>query len=421
MRFFCVFVLPASFMAIIVVYMLANPSGPTIGQVPAPPTAVPAPTEAPLPEGLAGAFTYRSGVDLITVRLPSGEETSRTGAPPASAQVASADGLWMYTVSCAPKCSIYVSSTDRNTVKTTGGGAGPVAWSPTGHTLAYVSGSGEVGPTGSPSQDLVIVEDPGAGGEGLHTSALQSRVLLHDDRHILDFAWIDDSLLIVSVADGGGSQLLRVSLDGTVTQLSTVPSGVYFFYPSPDHQTFAYTVNHADGWRMNIVDAGEGTVRDLGNMGSDPTGVRPPVDVSPDGGKGPMYIAWSPDGSRLAFGGGFAPPYTMKIVDLTSGNVAHTEFPNGYPGEIEWSPDGTLVAVSSYDPDRTRHETFVVDPASGEASHLLNGCILVWSPDSRFLAVHGEPDPGISLVDVHTGETGKLTHEMHDTPWRWVD
>jgi hypothetical protein len=77
--------------------------------------------------------------------------------------------------------------------------------------------------------------------------------------------------------------------------------------------------------------------------------------------------------------------------------------------------------VSSYDPDRTRHETFVVDPASGEASHLLNGCILVWSPDSRFLAVHGEPDPGISLVDVHTGETGKLTHEMNDTPWRWLD
>ena len=86
-----------------------------------------------------------------------------------------------------------------------------------------------------------------------------------------------------------------------------------------------------------------------------------------------------------------------------------TEFPFGYPGEIKWSPDGTKLAVSTYDVERTRHESYVVDPATGVATHLLSGCVIVWSHDSRFLAVHGEPDPGISIVDVMTGEQGKVS------------
>ena len=126
-----------------------------------------------------------------------------------------------------------------------------------------------------------------------------------------------------------------------------------------------------------------------------------------------------PDGDRLAFGGGYEPPYTMKTVDLASGAIARTEFPLGYPGEIKWSADSTHLAVSTYDPERRHHETYVVNPTTGTATFLLRGCIILWSPDGRFLAVHGEPDPGISIVDVISGRATRITQERHDTPWRW--
>jgi Tol biopolymer transport system component len=152
-------------------------------------------------------------------------------------------------------------------------------------------------------------------------------------------------------------------------------------------------------------------------MGSDPAGTAPPV-VTPAV-KGPMYVAWSPDGTRLAFGGGIEAPYTMTIVDLVSGAAAWTQFAEGYPGEIKWSPDGTQVAVSTYDADRTRHEVYIVDPATGASRHVSSGCVIVWSPDGRFLAQHIEREPGLAIVDIATGEYGFLTREQFDTPMAW--
>jgi Tol biopolymer transport system component len=227
------------------------------------------------------------------------------------------------------------------------------------------------------------------------------------------------------LADGGQlvawqSRFVGISATGSIAPIADSPTLVQAMYPSPDGHTVAFTQNDAEGWRLWTVDANTGDLRDLGNMGSDPAGTRPPTEIAPEQ-KTSMYIAWSPDGSRLAFGGGYEPPYTMKTIDLTTGTVAHSEFPHGYPGEIEWSPDGTRLAVSTYDPARTRHESYVVDPATGGATHLLSGCIIVWSHASRFLAVHGDPNPGISIVDVETGVQGKLTHERNDTPWSWTD
>ena len=425
-----VLAIPAVLLAVTVIYIVANPTGQSVGQVPVTPTDTPEPTAtptaeptstptvAPLPPGLSGRFTYRSDGELITVQFPLGDEARREPALPASPLQPSPDGLWNYNVECEPKCSIYVSSADGQTVKSTGGGAGAVEWSPEGHTLAYVFGSGDVGPTGSPSQELMLVEDPGAGGAGVHTSGLQSRLLFRDDGHILTFEWIDAENLLVSVADGPDARFVRVPLAGEVTPLATVPSPVFYLHPAPGGGLFAFTVNDAAGWRLNTIDPYSGAIRDLGNMGSDPAGVNPPSE-SADNGKGPIYIAWSPDGTRLAFGGGFTPPYTMTTVDVATGALARTEFPFGYPGEIKWSPDGGLLAISTYDPDRTRHESYVVDPVTGSATHLARGCIIVWSPDSRFLAVHGEPEPGISIVDVATGAQGKLTQSKNDTPLTW--
>jgi hypothetical protein len=61
----------------------------------------------------------------------------------------------------------------------------------------------------------------------------------------------------------------------------------------------------------------------------------------------------------------------------------------------------------------------VVDPATGVARDVLSGCVIVWSPDSRFLAIHGEREPGIAIADVETLQHAQLTHTPGDTPLRW--
>ena len=150
---------------------------------------------------------------------------------------------------------------------------------------------------------------------------------------------------------------------------------------------------------------------------------QPLLATTEDPGGGSITSRWNshqgPDGTRLSFGGGYEPPYSMTTLNIANGTEVRTVFTNGYPGEIRWNAGGTLIAVSTYDTLRTHHETHVVDPASGVSRHLLDGCVIVWSPDGRFLAVHGETEPGIAVVDVHTGEHGQLTHASSDAPLRW--
>ena len=108
----------------------------------------------------------------------------------------------------------------------------------------------------------------------------------------------------------------RVSLaDGEESFAHLAP--VSSLHVSPDGRTVAFTQNDPAGWHLWTIDGYDGTLRDLGNMGSDPAGTAPPAEVAP-GQKTSMYIAWSPDGSYLAFGGGFEPPYTMTTVHLAT-------------------------------------------------------------------------------------------------------
>jgi Tol biopolymer transport system component len=232
-------------------------------------------------------------------------------------------------------------------------------------------------------------------------------------------AWYDRELLVAS-SIAGEARLQLIAMDGAVQASAPGGAGASYFHPSPSGAFFAYTASSAAGWRLFTVNAATLQVTDHGAMGADgPDGL--PVPDAPGGGKGPMYIAWSVGGSRLAFGGGFDPPYSMTVLDLATGTTVRTPFASGYPGEIRWSPDGTQIAVSTYDTERTHHETWVVDPETGAGTHLMNGCIIVWSPDSRFLAVHGENVPGIAIVEAATGARMQLTANSTDAPLLWAE
>jgi WD40 repeat protein len=397
-----ILILPVTLFAVAVIYMLANPAGSTVGQAPTTPTPTATPTLAPLPDGLTGKLMYRSSAgELVTLSLPENEVIAREPYKVGDARVPSADGLWHLHQACGDtSCVLSMFGADgaQSSIELTA--LIDVQWSPKGHTFAFI---GALEPLSSPT--LFVIAEP---------ASLEPRALHNGE--VRAFTWLGDGRLLFTSIDG---EMYRASPTGEVESVAQLEPASYL-HLSPDGRTVAFTQNDAAGWRLWTVDGYGGALRDLGNMGSDPAGTTPPVEVAPEQ-KGPMYIGWSPDGSYLAFGGGFEPPYIMTTVNLVTGARVRTEFPHGYPGEIKWSPDGTKIAVSTYDVDRTRHESYVVDPDTGEAKQLLSGCVIVWSHDSRFLAVHGEPDPSISVVDVTTGAQAKVSRDRNDIPISWTE
>jgi hypothetical protein len=412
-------VIPLLIAAGAIVWIAANPGGATVESLdptatPSPretrtptPTATPTP-DAPetLPEGLTGQLRYRRDDQIVTVYFPSAaqsEEAAETwmGEP-------SADGEWYLYFGCAEQDCVNLY---RKHGPTSVFHAAVYAheWSPAGHTLALIATVGEDYLFG---QRLEVIEDP---------AAPQPRTLFESEpgAGITALRWTVRGSIVFAYEQRGVAELREITLDGATRTLASGLAPVPYVFASPARDVLAFTPQAPGGWRLMAFDLRDGALRDLGNMGSDPAGAAPPSQAPPNSGKGPMYVEWSHDGSRLAFGGGTQPPYTMTIVDTASGAVVRTQFPSGYPGEIRWSPDDARVAVSTYDVDRTHHETWVVDPLTGDGLHLMDGCVIVWSPDSRFLAVHGEDRPGIAIVDVTTGGRGQLTHVVNDMPLEW--
>ena len=374
------------------------------------PTAQPSATPGVVSDGASGRLTILRGGDFVTLQLPGGEEVAREPSRNLSAAV-SADGQWTAAVhECgAQGCSLKITGPDATeTVLRFESGVSTPVWSPEGATLALVID--HVAGDFITSRDLVVL-DPRA--PDVQTVVFSSGPFL------MPFVWEDAGHLVVAAAPGEGaaSRVVRVALDGTQEDVGLAESQIAYFYPSADGRTAAFTQNGANGWRLFALDLASGAITDYGSMGSDPAGTQPPVPSATV--KGPMYVAWSPDGRQLGFGGGYDAPYFMTIVDLDSGAAVRTQFEEGYPGEIKWSPDGSRVAVSTYDVERTRHEVYIVDPATGASRHVSSGCVIVWSPDGRFLAQHIDHTPGVAIVDVETGEYGMITDVFGETPLWW--
>lgn len=405
------FIIPWILLAATMVYIVAGPSRQSIGQVastptPAGPTATPPPTIV-LPDGVSGTFSYDDGSDYVTVSLPDGAEVGRAPDGPSKGDDVSPDGLWRFHSEFRPApdggqtYAFTIVSADGRTVAA-GDGEG-YAWAPSGHRYVMLR-------YGESYQELVT-GDPETGDQDV----------IVRQAGIFAFAWdaAGSGVIAVTAPAGGGWAIERFGLDDSRSLLALLDSVPGYLYRSPDGRRFAFTAGGNDGWRLMVYDDVTRAVIDLGPMGSDgPDGQ--PLTVPPDQ-KGPLYIAWSPDSARVAFGGGLEPPYTMKIVDLESGSVQSTEFNEGYPGEIAWSPDGSKLGVSTYDAARTSHEVYTVDPATGMATHVAQGCIIIWSPDGRFLAAHSSEEHGIVIVDTVTLLKGRLTSQPDDAPIAWEE
>lgn len=226
-------------------------------------------------------------------------------------------------------------------------------------------------------------------------------------------------------------EAVREPRDWPPEALSQVPtsaagSGLLRF-PSPDRQATAYVSIAGEGswsvWRLMMEE--DGRVTELGALGS----ADEPRLVAGNGKSRarsvdgvPLLIAWSPDGQKLAWGSVTEPPYNLHVTDRATLTSRSYPLEGGYVGELAWSGDGRYLAISTYAKNRADHTLLVLDTLEGHGPRrLAKGCVVVWSPDSRNLVLHGEPrtQPGLLVISVD-GDVRRVTERTDVAPFAWV-
>jgi dipeptidyl aminopeptidase/acylaminoacyl peptidase len=237
-------------------------------------------------------------------------------------------------------------------------------------TISFLDGdgNGEVAFDGGPAEPWSGADMPAwrvpvdAGSPG---ALLYRSIDFPSSLRLVDGALPDDSQVMLQVADIDGG---RNSGNGFVYD---------FLYPawSPDGTRFAYhtlqdlaSVPNDPGFRVHVARPGE-----IGTPASD-TRVEYDAKSSDE-----FNVAWSPDGSRLAF----------QAVNCPVGNPQACE-------------SARLVIVTLSPQDDLPTATLVTDPLPATDWYSLG---YAWAPDGSSLALvnFGAPDRDAYLVDAQTG------------------
>ena len=235
--------------------------------------------------------------------------------------------------------------------------------------------------------------------------------------NVTAYAWANGDRLIYATQDNSGARLFGLdAARGPARELASLAGPITEFHVSPERNQVVFAQDGSDGWRLLSLDPQTDVIKDYGSLGS---ATRPVLEEAPE-----MAVAWSPSGRQFAVGP-VSSPYVMYVVEAVGdwkGAYSTHAFEEGYAGEMTWSPDGTRLAISTYSPDRTRHEVYVMDvSARGGPRHLLDGCKIVWSPDGKFIAVKREPHNanGVSAIRVATGFNWLVAEQPALVPLAW--
>jgi Tol biopolymer transport system component len=214
-----------------------------------------------------------------------------------------------------------------------------------------------------------------------------------------------------AVAALGLVVLARAFLPGTTPSDQPTPTPTGAFRPQPKtNGLIAFIRTDPDS-----VGEGEFPLTDLYTVEPDGSGPRRLL-----GERGFLFrttVAWSPDGSRVAFPW----PAGIRVMNADGSDVdwlTRCELPDcdadaGGDSHPSWSPDGTHLAFSRF--NGTHEELWVVG-ADGSEPRPLNQEFaaivhVAWSPRADEIAVLGFAEPGtdigpdrIYLVDVETGQ-----------------
>lgn len=174
---------------------------------------------------------------------------------------------------------------------------------------------------------------------------------------------------------------------------------------SPDGQSMLYIQKNSRGMsRIFLKDLKGGPVR----------------PITPEDGSY-LYPTWHFEGSRFACLKEIATPgrAEIHIFDLISGSDERIETPMiTTKGTLTWSPDGNLLAFSSYDYEKNSGGIFVYDLSLGQTRQISAGTSpffvdyqAEWSPDGQklsFIRPLGQKDKLLMVHSLKTGETREL-------------
>jgi WD40 repeat protein len=130
-------------------------------------------------------------------------------------------------------------------------------------------------------------------------------------------------------------------------------------------------------------------------------------------------LAYSPDGSMLASGGGFE----ARIWDATTGQMFSSATVNAYVFKTVWSPDNTLLAVVGYGSSKIQ----VINPETGsnEFDIASPDSIILWSAAisqvNGILMATGNENGGIRVLDLSADPAEELVYDKDPSRGSIID
>ena len=228
--------------------------------------------------------------------------------------------------------------------------------------------------------------------------------------------WSPDAAMVAFLRDTGGNEHFDIWLvdrngerERNLTNESTVTHRDIAW--SPDGTKLAYTANAAGtekGFAVHIVDA--------------TTGVKRRVT---DGAHDDSQPRWSPDGAQLLFWSRREPTRAnadLFVVPVSGGEARRLETRGGVDGEStdgRWSPDGSRISFTTDTRGRQEIATAaypggVLGRIERMTENIHDEYSAVWRPDGRALGYLHEEDGAVSLRRVFT--VSHADHAVADVP-----
>jgi len=186
-----------------------------------------------------------------------------------------------------------------------------------------------------------------------------------------------------------------------------------------DEITLLPRVQNAAKYIQHITIAPDGKraiVEARGELYSVPAENGPVINLTRSSGAAERYPSWSPDGKSVAYWSDQSGEYELTILDLIKpgGEKKLTSYGAGYRYGLFWSPNSKKIAfidkamaIQVYDLES--NDTNKIDKQLFYYQGALDGFVMGWSPDSRWLAYARDLTNRSSAIFLYDSKEKKTT------------